>query len=436
MPDMDFPCVSNGPHPSGDSHHQEETTSGQQQATINRPPSCRSGDTTEEDESNSKHERSWRYIVRNFTPAWFSVNMGTGITSVLLNQLPYNGKWLYYISIVIFALNVLLFGIFLTISILRYLLYPKIFYAMITHPAQSLFLGTLPMGFATIINMFCFVCVPAWGDWAAYFAWGMWIADAVVSFLTCYCVPFVIMTRSSTIDLQAMGAAWLLPIVACVVAAATGGIVAEILPNPQYALGTIIVSYIMWGVGVPLALMIIVIYLMRLMLYKLPPKALIVSTFLPLGPLGQGGFGIQKLGAAAQKVFPLTGTLRAGTGDTLYDIGFLLGLILWAFGTLWLFFAICAIVRVRKFPFNLGWWAFTFPLGVFTTCTIQLGKSMPSKFFRVLGTILSVCVLLFWIMVSILTLKGVFNRSLFVAPCLKDLREIERRKLEAKREKN
>jgi tellurite resistance protein TehA-like permease len=89
--------------------------------------------------------------------------MGTGITSILLNTLPYNGRWLYWISIVIFSLNVLLFGIFLSITTLRYMLYPKIFYVMVTHPAQSLILGTFPTGFATIVNMFCFVCVPAWG---------------------------------------------------------------------------------------------------------------------------------------------------------------------------------------------------------------------------------------------------------------------------------
>jgi hypothetical protein len=34
---------------------------------------------------------------------------------------------------------------------------------MIRHPAQSLFIGTFPMGLATIINMIVFVCVPAWG---------------------------------------------------------------------------------------------------------------------------------------------------------------------------------------------------------------------------------------------------------------------------------
>lgn len=99
------------------------------------------------------------------------------------------------------------------------------------------------------------------------------------------------MARPNETELQSMGAAWLLPIVACVVAAASGSIVAEVLPHPQYALGTLVASYILWGVGVPFALMVMTIYLMRLMLHKLPAKVVIVSTFLPLGPLGQGGYG-------------------------------------------------------------------------------------------------------------------------------------------------
>lgn len=92
-------------------------------------------------------------------------------------------------------------------------------------------------------------------------------------------------------ELSTMTAVWLLPVVTCVVAASSGAIVADVLPNPQHALWTIIVSYILWGIGLPLALMIMVIYFMRLTLHKLPPKAVIVSVFLPLGPMGQGGFG-------------------------------------------------------------------------------------------------------------------------------------------------
>ena len=101
--------------------------------------------------------------LANVSFRWFSVNMGTGIVSILLHNLPYNGTWLYWISVVIFALNVALFILFLFVSLLRYMLYPEIWVVMIQHPTQSLFLGTFPMGLATIINMVVFVCVPAWG---------------------------------------------------------------------------------------------------------------------------------------------------------------------------------------------------------------------------------------------------------------------------------
>lgn len=88
--------------------------------------------------------------------------MGTGIVSILLHNLPYNGRWLYWISVMFFCLNILLFVLFFIISLLRYTLYPAIWRAMIRHPAQSLFLGTFPMGLATIVNMVVFVCVPVW----------------------------------------------------------------------------------------------------------------------------------------------------------------------------------------------------------------------------------------------------------------------------------
>lgn len=70
----------------------------------------------------SKHHRGWRHLIRNFTPSWFAVTMGTGISSVLLHQLPYNGHWLHIISYIVFCLNILLFVSFFFISLLRYTL--------------------------------------------------------------------------------------------------------------------------------------------------------------------------------------------------------------------------------------------------------------------------------------------------------------------------
>ena len=154
-------------------------------------------------------------------------------------------------------------------------------------------------------------------------------------------------------SLQTMTAVWLLPVVSTIVAAASGGVVAEILPNHQHALWTLITSYILWGTGVPLAMVILVMYFHRLTVHHLPPREVIVSVFLPLGPLGQGGFAIMQLGKVAWKLFPETGSLGAeGAGKILYVVGFALALIMWGYGLVWLFFALASISR-SKFPFRM-----------------------------------------------------------------------------------
>jgi hypothetical protein len=90
-----------------------------------------------------KTRHGWRKIVTNFTPSWFAVTMGTGIVSILLHDLPYNADWLYWLSVVLFAVNVGLFVGFTVVSAVRYVMYPGIWGAMLRHPVQSLFLGML-----------------------------------------------------------------------------------------------------------------------------------------------------------------------------------------------------------------------------------------------------------------------------------------------------
>ncbi|KAH8725831.1 voltage-dependent anion channel [Phaeosphaeriaceae sp. PMI808] len=355
--------------------------------------------------------------------------MGTGIVSILLHTLselyPSHRDLLRLLSIVFFVLNVFLFGVIFVVSILRYTLYPATWGLMLRHPVQSLFLGTLPMGFATLVNMFVAICIPAWGGVTPYVAWSMWWVDVIGSVACCLWLPFQMMTEHQTRH-ETMTAAWLLPIVSCVVAASSGGIVAATLP-PQHALITIITSYVLWGMGVPFALVVMTIYFHRLAVHKLPPQEAIVSVFLPLGPMGQGGYGIMQLGIMAAKSFPEMKTLHPIAGEMLYVVGWLVALVLWGFGLVWLFFAIASISR-SKFPFNMGWWGFTFPIGVFAMATISLAQEMTSSFFRILGTILAVSVMLLWILVAAGTAKNILYGNLFDAPCL---REMEKKKAEA-----
>ena len=375
----------------------------------------------------AKNHRGWRRVVLNFTPSWFSVIMGTGITSILLHNLPYNGPWLFWISVVIFCLNICLFIIFTGISILRYTLFRGLFSAMLRHPVQSLFCGTFPMGLATIINMIVFVCVPYWGQWVTTLAWVLWWVDSVIAIATCVYLPFLVIHVHKS-QLSTMTAVWLLPIVSTIVASATGGVVAEVLPNPQHQLWTLIISYILWGTGFPLAMVVLVMYFHRLTIHHLPPREVIVSVFLPLGPIGQGTFALEQLGKVAIKVFPATHTLHPDAGNVCYIVGHVVGLIIWGYGLVWLFFALASITR-SKFPFNMGWWGFTFPLGVYAVATTTFAKDLPSAFFKVLGMIFSLIVVFLWLGISIGTMRGVIIGDIFSAPCVKDYEQEQKEKL-------
>ncbi|KAK2606111.1 Plasma membrane sulfite pump involved in sulfite metabolism [Conoideocrella luteorostrata] len=377
-----------------------------------------------------KEGRGWRRVVRNFTPSWFAVNMGTGIVSILLHNLPYNAQWLQYISYIFFGLNLVLFTIFTGLSIARYALYPEIWGAMISHPGQSLFLGCFPMGFATIINMMIFCC-QHWGNWLIYLAWAFWWIDVLLSMATAISMPFIVMHRHKP-GLSTTTAALLLPIVPAVVAAATGGIVADALPNHGHALTTLVASYVLWGIGECLSACVLALYFHRLTIHSLPPKEVIVSVFLPVGPLGQGGFGIQQLGKVAVKLLPETQVFStAGVSvmrgaEALYILGVFMGMIMWGFALVWVCFALISLATIRDFPFNMGWWGFTFPLGVWATCGSMLAKNLDSTFFKVATTMISLSVLLLWIMVASRTLQMAIRGDMLFAPCLKDLREKER----------
>ncbi|KAJ4394361.1 Plasma membrane sulfite pump involved in sulfite metabolism [Gnomoniopsis smithogilvyi] len=375
---------------------------------------------------DSKYEHGWRRVVRNFSPSWFSTTMGTGVVSLLLITIPFKADWLYWLSVVFFVLNTILFTSAFTVSVLRYGLYPEIWSVMIRDPTNSLFLGTIPMGFATLVESWYFLCCPYWGHWSVIFAWVAWMIDSVAAFAVTVGLMFLLISESHQNQLDRITAAQLLPIAATIVASGAGAEVAELLMHIGYldhALGTLVTSYVMWGMSTPFAMTVLVLYYQRLALHKLPPREIIVSSFLPLGPLGMGGYTIFYAGKVARELLPQVEFLSdvSVAGDMLYVMGMLVALIMWGFGIVWMILALATIWSSRPFPFNMGWWGFTFPLGVFAISTITFGVEMPSMFFKVLGTMFSVAVIMLWCVVAAGTAKGAWTGKLFYAPCLKNL---------------
>ncbi|OCT46670.1 Sulfite efflux pump SSU1 [Cladophialophora carrionii] len=368
---------------------------------------------------NKNGELGWRRYVKYFTPSWFTVTMGTGIVASLLNQFPYGARWLYWLSVIVFCLNIGLYVFFLFVSVLQFVLFPQMWITLPERPNQAFFLSAIPMSLGTIVNMMVFVCVPAWGEWVIYLSWGLWMADAALCLICALFLPFLLVIgRQEETPLSTITALQMFPVIGTVVASATAALVANVLPNNQQALATVLAGYILLGVGLPTAIFILIMYWQRLTIHKLPPREVIVSCFVPLGPFGMGSFSIMKLGSVAMKVFPQTESIHPLAGDLAYNFGVLFSLIMWGFTLLWLFLAVATIYHAKSFPFNMGWWGFTFPIGTFALACNSLASDIPSEFFRVIGSMVSVSVFLLWLLVAYATLRDVITggKRLFKAP--------------------
>ncbi|KAG2172660.1 hypothetical protein INT43_000007 [Umbelopsis isabellina] len=362
-------------------------------------------------------------IILNFTPSWFSINMGTGILSILLMIAPHQFPGEKYIGIALYFINIALFLLFLCFTISRNIMFPWVLKLLLRHPTQCMFIGTLPMGLATIVNATLLIAVPKYGDWAIILSHVLWWIDVAITIVIVTAIP-LLMFEAHKLTLQSMTAAWLLPVVPAVVAASSGALLATVLPVAQAKI-CIVVSYVLWGMGLGLATLILALYLHRITIHSLPNAEVIVSAFLPLGPMGQGSYGIVQLGKASKMVLSDSDMLHGtSTGEVIEIVTTLTGLLLWGFGLWWLchgIFSVTIRALKNKMPFNMGFWGFIFPLGAYTSATIILAGQLNSAFLYILSLVFLICLVILYLVIMGLTLRNVFNATLFKAPCLADM---------------
>jgi tellurite resistance protein TehA-like permease len=167
--------------------------------------------------------------------------------------------------------------------------------------------------------------------------------------------------------------------------------------------------YALWAFSVPLAMSVLVILLLRLVLHKLPHADMAASGWLALGPIGMGALGLLLLGGDAPAVFAVAGL--SGVGEVAFSLGIIGGTILWGYGAWWLLLAILKTVRYLRegMPFNLGWWGFIFPLGIYSLATLALARATHLAFFSVVGSILVICLAALWFIIAVLTVDAAWH---------------------------
>lgn len=363
-----------------------------------------------------------REVIRQFTPNWFAATMGTGVLALALAQLPVQLPGVRIFAEGLWLFNIGLFILFSALYGARWVLFFDEARRIFGHSTVSMFFGTIPMGLATIINGFLVFGVPRWGDAMVQVAEVLWWLDVAMALGFGVIIPYLMFTRQDhTID--QMTAVWLLPVVAAEVAAASGGLLAPYLTDTVMQFHVLITSYVLWAFSVPVAFSILTILILRMALHKLPHESMAASSWLALGPIGTGALGLLLLGADAPAIFAANGLARIG--EIVEGLGLISGVILWGVGLWWIVMA--AMITVRYFrsgiPFNLGWWGFTFPLGVYSLATLRLGSVLHLTFFNIAGCVLVLALALMWLVVGKRTLVGAYRGELFVSPCIAGLKK-------------
>jgi C4-dicarboxylate transporter/malic acid transport protein len=358
--------------------------------------------------------------IRQFTPNWFAATMGTGILSLALGQLPFSAQWPKVLGEALWGLNIVLFCLFTLMYASRWVLFFNEAKQIFGHSTVSMFFGTIPMGLATIINGVLLYGLPRWGDGVIAVAEVLWWIDVAMALACGVLIPFMMFTRQQH-SIDQMTAVWLLPVVAAEVAAVSGGLLAPHLADASAQFSMLISSYVLWAYSVPVALSILVILLLRMALHKLPHESMAASSWLSLGPIGTGALGMLVLGNDAPAIFAAHG--MASIGDVAEGIGVIGGVLFWGLGVWWMVLALLITARYFKsgIPFNLGWWGFTFPLGVYAVTTLKLGATLHLSFFNVLGVVLVLMLAAMWAIVATRTAAGAYRGNLFVSPCIASL---------------
>lgn len=356
-------------------------------------------------------------LIRHFTPNWFTVTMGTGVVALILAEFGIFSSLFWQLGAGLWLFNTVLFIFFCVLYGLRWVLFPQEAKQIFSHPTMSLFLGALPMALATIINGCLKFGVEFNADIFIQVAQALWYVDVLLAVGIAWAVP-ICMYSVQKHALKDMSALWLLPIVACEVAACSGGLLLQHIVMGQQAVGILFGSYMLLGMSILPAFAILTILMLRLALHQLMPKELAISCWLALGPIGTGALALLVLGVEAPQV--LATLALQDLGVFFHQAGILGSLILLGFGLWWWGIAVLNTLKYAKnLPFNLSWWGLTFPFGVFTLAVFNLAHQTHFAGLSHIALGFSSILIMLWMLVMSKTIQGFYQGNLLFSPCLK-----------------
>ncbi|KPI43144.1 Molybdopterin molybdenumtransferase [Cyphellophora attinorum] len=357
-------------------------------------------------------------------PSWFTIAMGTGVCAQLLVHFPYQAEWLRTLAYCFWVLDIVIFAMFTLLGCLRAVRHPHALDEIFDDFSETSYMGAIVIAWETII--LGIITFYADRESAVYVAQAMYWISVVASVLVSFGGIFFMYYRQKEHKMADINGSWFLSFIPLIVGSTVGGAISPHLPVKN-AVVLIMVSFLMWSVGICMSSIVLPIYFWRLMTAQLPARSAIVTTFVPIGPFGMGAYSIQQLSSDLARCitegFTLDQALGADgvsariIGEGIRWLGILIALTCLGIASFWLVEACLSVATRPPNSFSVGFWSFVFPCGVYSNAWNLLSTNLRNDGIRGWGATCTVATLLLWLVCAVLTVySGVWKGELLYAP--------------------
>jgi tellurite resistance protein TehA-like permease len=235
-------------------------------------------------------------------------------------------------------------------------------------------------------------------------AFGLGTAAAAVWLVLTYALPWSVVAAARRPVLREINGTWLVWVVATQSLSIITAAVTPQAPSAWLRADLPAVAVCLWGLGVMLYLILIVIIFLRLLLIEVTPAE--------MGPAYWIAMGATAISVrAAAGILALHGPHAAVLVAALRPFVLGLSVVLWAFGTWWIpLLVLLGIWRyvLRRYPraYEPRLWNVVFPLGMYTVASWTLGQAGGLAFMASVARVWVWVGLAAWVVVLSLMLSG------------------------------
>ncbi len=333
---------------------------------------------------------SFKGIIRNFSPSWFAVIMGTGVfaTSTYLIASHYSLAPLFYIFQFLVPFNFILFFVILVPWSMRWIFYHRDAVEDFKDPIKGNFYVTIGIGMLALsTNLYLMNLKDV--------AYVMWVTGTFAVLIIQIALMFLTFV-GKRVKLEHINPVWFLSTTGFLLIPGSGVVILSLGNLNTYHL---LIFDFAFGTGFFMYLALLSIWLYRFILHRPLKSSRIPLFWINMGPIG----------AAITSLITYFHLYPEEAGISLF-----LSLLFLGFGAWWFIMSILVTLYYMKNlhpSYRSIWWSFTFPIGQYLVGILYLNTLLNYQSIEEFSLLIYAILFFLWFTNGILTLGSLTRRG-------------------------